>query len=75
MTERVTCTSEVSSERYFAVSNATGHIVVYDCKDILKVFLNYPLNVLPFHNYFKDYNNLYSFVSVNVKLRETWNIH
>ena len=42
--ENIMCTSELSSERYFAVSNSTGHIVVYDSKDILKVkslfFLN-----------------------------------
>jgi baculoviral IAP repeat-containing protein 6 len=35
--ETIVCTSELSSERYFAVSNATGHIIVYDSKDMLKV--------------------------------------
>lgn len=35
--DSVVCTSDLSSERYFAVSNASGHIIVYDSKDILKV--------------------------------------
>jgi baculoviral IAP repeat-containing protein 6 len=35
--EQVACTSELSSDRYFAVSNAAAHIVVYDSKDLLKV--------------------------------------
>ena len=35
--QTIECTSEASSERYFAVSNSTGHIIVYDSKDILKV--------------------------------------
>lgn len=38
--ETIVCTSELSSERYFAVSNASGHIIVYDSKDMLKVSLN-----------------------------------
>lgn len=37
--DTVICTSELSSERYFAVSNSTGHIIVYDSKDILKVYI------------------------------------
>lgn len=35
--DRIVCTSELSSERYFAVSNSAGHIIVYDSKDLLKV--------------------------------------
>ncbi len=30
------CTTENSSDRYFAVSDINGHIVVYDTKDLLK---------------------------------------
>lgn len=36
--DKIVCTSELSSERYFAVSNSAGHIIVYDSKDLLKVF-------------------------------------
>lgn len=35
--DKIVCTSELSSERYFAVSNSSGHIIVYDSKDLLKV--------------------------------------
>jgi hypothetical protein len=28
-----------------------------------------------FHNYFKDYNDLYSYFSIYVKRRKTWNIY
>lgn len=37
--DKIVCTSELSSERYFAVSNSAGHIIVYDSKDLLKVVL------------------------------------
>ncbi len=35
--ENVACTSDLSSDRYFAVSDLDGHIVVYETKDLLKV--------------------------------------
>ncbi len=40
LNQTIECTSEASSERYFAVSNSSGHIIVYDSKDILKVRKN-----------------------------------
>ncbi len=51
--EKVTCTSDISSERYFAVSNSTGHIVVYDCKDILKEMMH--VQLINESQYNKDY--------------------
>ncbi|CAF0910527.1 unnamed protein product [Brachionus calyciflorus] len=41
--DTVVCTSELSSERYFAVSNSSGHIIVYDSKDILKEMMHVQL--------------------------------
>ena len=41
--DRIVCTSESSSERYFAVSNSSGHIIVYDSKDILKEMMHIQL--------------------------------
>ena len=43
LNDRIVCTSELSSERYFAVSNLTGHIIVYDSKDILKEMMHVQL--------------------------------
>ena len=43
LTETISCTSELSSERYFAVSNSSGHIVVYDSKDLLKEMMHVQL--------------------------------
>jgi len=43
VSEAVVCTSELSSERYFAVSNTSGHIVVYDSKDLLKEMMHVQL--------------------------------
>lgn len=41
--ETVYCSSDNSSERYFAVSDQDGHIVVYDTKDLLKELMHVQL--------------------------------
>ncbi len=60
--EKIFCTSELSSERYFAVSSLSGHIVVYDTKDILKVIKWHILQIISkerekftFENFFLNF--------------------
>jgi hypothetical protein len=74
--ETIVCTSELSSERYFAVSNAKGHIIVYDSKDMLKVKLSKLTDKIVYFCLLFRYEKWIPIKEKNIRLNvELWRVY